>query len=30
LRAAQADKFVHGKDGKPVLIQEPKLILNSL
>jgi hypothetical protein len=27
---AQADKFVRNKDGKPVLLQEPKLILNNL
>jgi hypothetical protein len=27
---AQADKFAHGTDGMPVLIQEPKLVLNNL
>ena len=28
--AAQADKFGYGKNGKPTLTQEPKLVLNNL
>ena len=27
---AQADKYGYGKDGKPILTQEPRLVLNNL
>jgi hypothetical protein len=27
---AQADKYGYGKDGKPILVQEPKLVLDNL